>query len=69
MSEDAKHEATHALDGYCISALQGLNQVMQSAYDIGCDAELRAVAEAVIALHAAADKVHVLLFAECGPAH
>ncbi|VTU25419.1 hypothetical protein H4CHR_01590 [Variovorax sp. PBS-H4] len=67
MSNDAKHDATHALEQFCTVTVQNMSRVMDHAYEIECEKELHTVLNAVKALHDAADKVHVLLFADCGP--
>jgi transcriptional regulator with XRE-family HTH domain len=61
-----KHDATHAVDQFAIATMKNLTIALPHAYAIDCEKELRAVADAVTALHHAADKVHVLLFADCG---
>jgi hypothetical protein len=67
MSNEAKHDATHALEQFCTVTMQNMSKVMDHAYEVECEKQLRAVFDAVKALHDAADKVHVLLFADCGP--
>jgi hypothetical protein len=65
MSE-SKHDATHTIDQYCCAVLSDLTQVLPAAYAIDAETELRAVHDAIVKLHAAANRMHVLLIADCG---